>query len=74
MRNSISTIGLGRGDNLKSMFLKLLIRFIVLFLIGFLLEVFIFANSIQSIIGIFLISFLIYIFEKKVKKIHDKRK
>ena len=74
MRNSISTIGLGRGDNLKSMFLKLLIRFIVFFLIGFLLEVFIFTNSIQSIIGIFLISFLIYIFEKKVKKIHDKRK
>ena len=66
MRNSISTIGLGRGDNLKSMFLKLLIRFIVFFLIGFLLEVFIFTNSIQSIIGIFLISFLIYIFEKKV--------
>ena len=65
MRNSISTIGLGRGDNLKSMFLKLLIRFIVFFLIGFLLEVFIFTNSIQSIIGIFLISFLIYIFEKK---------
>ena len=74
MRNSISTIGLGRGDNLKSMFLKLLIRFIVFFLIGFLLEVFIFTNSIQSIIGIFLISFLIYIFEKKVKKIHNKRK
>jgi len=46
------------------MVLKLFITFIVFFITGFLLEVFIFANSIQSIIGIVLISGLIYTFEK----------
>ena len=74
MRNSILIIGLMRGDNLKSIFLKLFIRFTILFLIVFLLEVFIFTNSIQSIIGIFLISCLIFIFEKKIQKIQDKRR
>ena len=74
MRSSILIIGLMRGDNLKSIFLKLFIRFTILFLIGFLLEVFIFTNSIQSIIGIFLISCLIFIFEKKIQKIQDKRR
>ena len=74
MRSSILIIGLMRGDNLKSIFLKLFIRFTILFLIGFLFEVFIFTNSIQSIIGIFLISCLIFIFENKIQKIQDKRR